>query len=237
MVGILNTGGIGTTDGSSTIRIGDTTVVCGIRAEVCEPKLSTPNKGFLVPNVKLSSMCSSKYSAGQPGNYSQVLSQHISDLFNEQVFGLDQLCIEPGKAVWVLYADIVCLNFDGCVLDAAIIALTRALLATQLKAPSYNPDVGSITVDSLSGATSSLAVSQKLYPSTFCLVQAGEYLLADPTSDEEELADGYVTVVYNDKNQIVNIYKLGSTVLPQPTMNTIFELSEARNLETQKIYS
>lgn len=40
---------------------------------------------------------------------------------------LEQLCIEPGHAVWVLYADIICLNYDGNAMDAAIIALMAAL--------------------------------------------------------------------------------------------------------------
>jgi exosome complex RNA-binding protein Rrp42 (RNase PH superfamily) len=37
------------------------------------------------------------------------------------------LCIKEGKAVWVLHADIVCLNYDGNILDASLLALTTAL--------------------------------------------------------------------------------------------------------------
>jgi hypothetical protein len=35
--------------------------------------------------------------------------------------------IEPGKAVWVLYVDATCVNYDGAVFDAALVAMVAAL--------------------------------------------------------------------------------------------------------------
>ncbi len=40
-------GCITTADGSSMVRIGNTTVVCGIKAEVSEPKINFPKEGYL----------------------------------------------------------------------------------------------------------------------------------------------------------------------------------------------
>lgn len=40
---------------------------------------------------------------------------------------LKSLCIQPGRAVWVIYADIMCINYDGNVTDAALFALVAAL--------------------------------------------------------------------------------------------------------------
>ena len=37
------------------------------------------------------------------------------------------LVIEQGKAVWVLYVDATCINYDGNVLDATLIAMVAAL--------------------------------------------------------------------------------------------------------------
>jgi exosome complex component RRP43 len=36
------------------------------------------------------------------------------------------------QAAWVLYADIVCLNYDGNVFDAALLALVSALKSSEL---------------------------------------------------------------------------------------------------------
>lgn len=40
-------GSITTADGSALARIGDTTVVCGIKAEIAEPNIMTPNDGYI----------------------------------------------------------------------------------------------------------------------------------------------------------------------------------------------
>lgn len=74
------TGVITTTNGSSLVRVGNTTVVCGIKAEVSVPKQSSAKEGYLVPNVELSPMCSPKFKPGPPGEQAQVLSENLDRL-------------------------------------------------------------------------------------------------------------------------------------------------------------
>ena len=33
----------------------------------------------------------------------------------------------PGKAVWAIYVDVVCINYDGNAFDAAVLAVMAAL--------------------------------------------------------------------------------------------------------------
>lgn len=40
-------GSINTADGSALVRMGGTTIVCGVKAEIAEPDLEKPNEGFL----------------------------------------------------------------------------------------------------------------------------------------------------------------------------------------------
>ena len=40
-------GSITTANGSSLVRVGKTTVVCGVKAELAEPELDKPNQGYL----------------------------------------------------------------------------------------------------------------------------------------------------------------------------------------------
>ena len=40
-------GVISTANGSAMVRIGGTTVICGVKAEVAEPKLDAPDQGYL----------------------------------------------------------------------------------------------------------------------------------------------------------------------------------------------
>ena len=44
---MTHAGSISTADGSALVRLGDTTVVCGVKAEIAEPDLDRPEDGFL----------------------------------------------------------------------------------------------------------------------------------------------------------------------------------------------
>jgi polyribonucleotide nucleotidyltransferase len=43
----VHVGPIETADGSALVRLGDTTIVCGVKAEITEPDLERPTEGFL----------------------------------------------------------------------------------------------------------------------------------------------------------------------------------------------
>ena len=42
---------ISSVDGSATVRLGSTSLVCGVRAEIASPTLSHPDEGFIVVNL------------------------------------------------------------------------------------------------------------------------------------------------------------------------------------------
>ena len=43
--------------------------------------------------------------------------------------GIDpsNLCIKSGKLAWILYCDLMCLNYDGNIIDASVTALCASL--------------------------------------------------------------------------------------------------------------
>lgn len=43
----LSPGSIGTANGSALVRLGDTTIVCGVKAEIAEPDLDRPDEGWI----------------------------------------------------------------------------------------------------------------------------------------------------------------------------------------------
>ncbi|KAJ2903654.1 hypothetical protein GGI21_004408, partial [Coemansia aciculifera] len=134
-------GAISTAQGSATVRLGNTTVVCGIKAEVCEPDVKRPTAGYLTTNVELSPMCSARFRAGAPSDEAQVASEHIYRL-SMHLLDLTSLCIESGKAAWSLSADIVCLKHDGNVVDAAVIALVAAIEDLRLPRAEFDSATG-----------------------------------------------------------------------------------------------
>lgn len=96
--------------------------------EFCQPKPEKPNEGFLVPNVELPPLCSSRFRPGPPSDQAQVTTKLLADIINNSAcIKLEDLCITKEKLAWCLYADLFCLDYDGAVIDACVIALISAL--------------------------------------------------------------------------------------------------------------
>ncbi|KAK5698464.1 hypothetical protein LTR17_023639 [Elasticomyces elasticus] len=92
----INTGSLSHSNGSAVVRIGDTAIVCGVRAEVLLAS-DIPNPpcddfsedemieqmGLLVPNVELSTGCSPNHLPGNPpSTLAQALSYRILSLLH-----------------------------------------------------------------------------------------------------------------------------------------------------------
>jgi exosome complex component RRP43 len=188
---IINKDSITRAEGSALVKIGNTTVICGIKAELAEPDNLDQNIGFLIPNIELSKLCSPKYRAIGVSVDSQVMSQTLFNIMvNSECLDPADLCIAKGKLVWVLYCDLVCLDDDGSVLDVAVLALSTALKSLKLPKVDYDVDTKVIKVDD----TIKSPLKLKCLPvaSTFILFEGN--LLADPSADEENIADTTITV-------------------------------------------
>ncbi|RLU14902.1 hypothetical protein DMN91_012789 [Ooceraea biroi] len=99
----VNVSSIVQADSSAIFKLGNTTAVCGIKAELATPKVDTPDHGYVVPNVELSPLCSSRFRPGPPGEQAQVLSKCIDVILNNSAaLDLKDLCICKSKLVWVL---------------------------------------------------------------------------------------------------------------------------------------
>ncbi|GIY41722.1 exosome complex component RRP43 [Caerostris darwini] len=201
---LIDISAIGTAFGSALVKLGRTSVLCGIKAELTNPLTNEPDKGFFVPNITLTSICSNRYVPGPPCEQAQVYSQIVMDLWKNSSF-IDpvDLCIIPNKLVWCLFVEMTCLSCDGNVLDACILALMAALKNTKLPKVLVDEETNSIEVtDDLLDLKMNFVVLSVTY------AQLGESVIADPTSEEESLAKGSVTIFLKD-NQEVNIHSVG----------------------------
>lgn len=80
------------------MRLGKTTVVCGVKAEIAEPELDSSEDGFLgeytlpsrnvqtltpivqVPNLDLPAICHPRFKPGPPTEEAQVLSDRLNEV-------------------------------------------------------------------------------------------------------------------------------------------------------------
>lgn len=225
---VLNVGCVSTAEGSSLVKLGNTTIICGIKAEITEPRADRPTEGYIVPNVELSPLCSPHFRPGPPTEQAQVLSQNLLDFIeNTQCVKMDSLCIQSGKLVWVLYIDLICLDYDGNVMDASTLALVSALKNTSLPLVTVDEETGDVKT-TMSSHTS-LPVTSCPVSTTF-IVFDNTVLLVDPTREEELLATGAITIV-TEGEELCSIYKPGGTPLTDEQVDMCVERAFTRARE------
>ncbi|KAJ2378705.1 Exosome complex component RRP43 [Coemansia sp. RSA 2603] len=226
-------GSISTAQGSATVRMGNTIMVCGIKAEVCEPDVKRPTHGYLTTNFELSPMCSARFRSGPPSEEAQVASEHIHRLITPSV-DLTSLCIEENKVVWALSADIVCIKYDGNVLDAAIVALVAALENLKLPEVKVDPATGVVEAGAEEGVQ--LGIVRRLFPATFALVD-DNYLVADADDAEEQMTSASLLVVLDEQGQMVNVWKRGAGIISRDTIAKCIAAAAARKSEIEQALS
>ncbi|XP_050793238.1 exosome complex component RRP43 isoform X2 [Gopherus flavomarginatus] len=201
----VNIGSITTADGSALVKLGNTTVICGIKAEFAQPPAESTNKGYIVPNVDLPPLCSSRFRPGPPGEEAQAASQFIADVIeNSEIIMKEDLCIAHGKLAWVLYCDFICLDYDGNILDACTFALLAALKNVQLPKVTINEETGLAEVDLKQ--TNPLNIRKHPVATSFAVFD-DTILIVDPTAEEEDLATGTVTIVMDEEGRLCSVHK------------------------------
>ncbi|KAG8935013.1 hypothetical protein FRC01_010518 [Tulasnella sp. 417] len=214
--------------------LGNTTIVCGVKAEIAEPDLERPEHGFIVPNVDLPAICSPKFKPGPPGEEAQILSERINSiLIQADVIPTASLCIHPAKACWVLYIDITCINYDGNAFDACLLATIAALRATRLPKPTFDEETERVTCS----PTEKSPLQVKCTPlSTTFGVFDSKHLLYDPTAFEEPLLETSITVIANEDQQVLSSSQLGLGPRGDPTvLERCMNAAKERRLALEKV--
>ncbi|KAJ3161262.1 hypothetical protein HDU88_007356 [Geranomyces variabilis] len=227
----ISLGPVSTANGSAMVRLGDTTVICGVKAEVAEPKPASPRSGFIVPNLDLPPLCSPNYRPGPPSELAQTVSEYIDQVIKScDLVNPETLCIEPGHAVWALYVDIVCLNHGGNVVDAAMIALAAALKHTRLPQATYYETESTVRVTDT--YTIPLSVKRTLVPVTYGVFDA-TVVIADPTAEEEAHLSTTLTYVLDAENgeAAYGVLKPGGSAVPRDMLVACWDDARKRAVD------
>ena len=212
-------GHIATADGSAVVKCGDTTIVCGIRAELTSPRPDQPDHGFIVPNFTFSSSALASSISGLGLHFNQRVSQFLlTVLRSSECIQMTDLNILAGQYVWVLYLDLMCLDYSGNMLDTCVTAMMSALNNVTLPLVDIDTETNEVKVNI--SERKKLKLQNKPSCSTVVLFANTEntsepYLLSDPTEEEEALSCSQISVVTVD-NDICHILQSGSdSITPQ----------------------
>lgn len=191
-------------EGSAEARIGDTWVMAGVKIEVGDPYEDTPDEGVLVCSADFAPVASPTFEPGPPDESSIELARVVDrGIRSSDALSLKELCLIPGKKVYVVYIDLCILNHAGNLLDAASLAAVAALMGA--KKPIYEVKGDEIRP---TGETEPLGLRR--LPIAVSMAKIGDCIVLDPTVDEEEVMDTRITVTVDEEGNVCAVQKSGS---------------------------
>ncbi|MEM0129779.1 MAG: exosome complex protein Rrp42 [Thermoplasmata archaeon] len=192
----IEPGFVETADGSALARIGATAVLCGIKLEPGKPFPDTPNAGVLTTNAELVPLSNGIFEPGPPHPRAIEVSRVIDRAIRAaETIDLTKLCVAPGEKSWVCYTDIHVLDHSGNLMDAGMLAALAALTHTTMPNRRFG----------LGDADRPLAIEH--YPIECTFVRLGDAIVVDPTFEEEQGAQGRLTVATDESGRVVAMQK------------------------------
>ncbi len=216
----VETGISWTAEGSAKVQLGKTVLLAGVKLSIEKPYNDTPDEGGIMVNAELLPLSSPEYEPGPPGIKAIELARVIDRGIREaKAIDMKKLCITPGEKAWFVIIDIITLNDDGNLFDAAGLAVLAALKSARF--PTVNPETGAI--DYKTKTEQALPLVKEPIPIT--VYKAGSGLLADPTLEEEKVFDARLTVAADEKGILSALQKGGDTPLSIEDISAMVDLA------------
>ncbi len=214
----VKTGYVGKAEGSALVSLGDTKVIAGVKVDVGTPFPDTPNMGVQIVNAEFIPVASPVFEPGPPGEDAIELARVIDrGLRSAEAVDLESLVLVPGSKVWTIFVDIYPLDHYGNLIDASGLAAMSALLDTKL--PVATVEEGEVRV---SEEKKPLPIKTRVVYVTIAKIE--DFLVVDPTFEEELAADARITYAVNEDLNICGIQKGGSGAF------RVKELLDARDI-------
>jgi len=222
----LESGLIERAEGSARVRLGKSEVLVGVKIEAGEPFLDTPNEGVLTVNVELVPLASPTFEPGPPDENSIELARVVDRGIREsKAIALEDLVVEPGKKVFVVFVDVYVLNHDGNLIDASALAALAALMNTKM----FNYEVKEGEIKIKPGYK---PLPIRNYPVAVTFAKFNDKLVVDPGLDEEQVMDARLTMTVEKDDKICAVQKGGDGYF---TAQQILEASKTAREKTAEL--
>ncbi|MHA2385066.1 MAG: exosome complex protein Rrp42 [Candidatus Thorarchaeota archaeon] len=190
-------------EGSAIVRIGGTSVVAGVKVLTGAPYPDTPDQGVTMVTAELAPMASPLFELGPPKEPAIELARVVDRGVREsETMDTKALCIEPGKMVYMVFADVYTLEYDGNLIDTSSIAVNAALLGTKYQEMKWEDDKAVATGKELTLPLQNMAIEHTV-------AKIGEHLVIDPYIKEEMVMDSRLTMAVDKDDNFTAMQKGG----------------------------
>ncbi len=206
-------------EGSADVFLGDTRVMCGVKYDIGKPYSDNPDQGVVTVMSEYVPIASPMFESGPPREDSIQLARVVDrGIRHTNCINKKDLCIEPFKAVYILFVDCYMMDYFGNLTDTAAIAAIAALLSAKIPGAKWDSEKGEAVWD---GTIKPLTIHE--IPLSITFGRVGDVIFVDPCLPEELILDGSIAFAVDEKKQITSIQKYGNATW---TVDEIMEISE-----------
>lgn len=215
-------------EGSARVKIGNTEVIAGIKLEANTPYSDRPDEGTIMVGVELTPIANPKFELGPPRIEAIELARVVDRGIREShMINMKKLCIKAGELVWTVIIDIIPINDEGNLFDAASLAAMAALRDTKL------PKLVDGKVDYEAEKTKETLPLEK-EPISVTVIKVGDDFVVDPTIKEWALIDSRLSVAVGKDGVIHALQKGEEKTMTQEDIKTIIGIAKTKAKELRK---
>lgn len=216
----IETDAIRTADSSSLVKIGHTSLVCGCTTQV---SLLTTDDEFdpIKIKVQLPPIC--LHPTGFKTQHTEPLTTKIlKDILNDSDCLNTQDFIISDDSYWSVDLEVICLNYDGCLIDAALISILSALKTLKLSTKTNESPDRNITLHS--------------FPLSTTFASINDHIVCDPTLDEEAVSQSTFSITIDCKdNRLCHINKTGGRAITQLNLSDCIDIAKKQKNRLKSI--
>jgi len=208
---MIETDTVSHASGSCHLRLANTDILVGIKAELETPLPQNPDRG----RIEFFVDCSANATPAFEGRGGESLAADISRLLarsyeSPEVFDLTDLCILAGKTCWILYVDVLVLEVGGNLYDAVSLAVKAALFSTKMPVVSVTSvDGGEPELELSDDPHNHTRINVDRAPILVSLSRIGNHCVVDSTPEEETCSSAALVVAVTPKGRVTTVKKIG----------------------------
>ncbi len=201
----IETGVIPKANGSARIKLGNTEVITGVKIQPDKPFPDLGDKGILICTAEILPLADPNVEPGPPNEEVIELARVVDRGIREtEMIDLHKLVLIEDKSVIGLFIDSSVIDVDGNLFDACSYASVAAILSCTV--PKYEiKDEAPVLVE---GVTSKPPV--KTIPVSVTMARIGDFVIVDPTKEEQACMDARITITTNSEGNICALQKGGN---------------------------
>ncbi|KAJ8303220.1 hypothetical protein KUTeg_019616 [Tegillarca granosa] len=227
----IETNVVSNTSGSARVRLANTDILVGVKAELGAPAPEKPDKGRLEFFVD----CSANATPEFEGRGGEELATEISGMLNRAYdcpacLDLQKLCVIPNQQCWVLYIDILLLECGGNLFDAASIAVKAALYNTKIPTVTVSRDEGIMELEISDDPYDVQKIEVKLAPCIVTLSKIGHSHVVDASQKEESCCLARLMMGVTQNGTITALKKEGSGSLDPTSVEDMIEVGTGKRV-------